>query len=61
MSPPLVDVHCHLIHQYFSDKLETTLQNAQKAGVKVIVVAGVNGATNLEILEMAIKYPVVKA
>ncbi|PIN87966.1 hypothetical protein COV12_00985 [Candidatus Woesearchaeota archaeon CG10_big_fil_rev_8_21_14_0_10_32_24] len=57
----LVDVHCHLNHKEFEGKLDEVLKNAEKAGVKVIVVSGVNPAANREVLALAKKYPLIKA
>ena len=57
----LVDVHCHLNHKEFEGKLDVVLDNAEKAGVKAIVVSGVNPAANREVLEMSRKHPLIKA
>lgn len=53
----LIDVHCHLTHDYFKDKLEAVLKRAEKAGLKTIVVSGVNPPANNEVLALARKYP----
>ncbi|MEK6899646.1 MAG: TatD family hydrolase [Nanoarchaeota archaeon] len=53
----LVDVHCHLIHEHFKDKLDQVLKRAEKAGLKAIVVSGVNPPANREVLKLAQKYP----
>ncbi|MAG61156.1 hypothetical protein CL619_05185 [archaeon] len=58
---PLVDVHCHINHKDFEGKVEEVLANAAKAGLKVIVLSGVNPEANIEVLEYAKKYPLVKA
>ncbi len=57
----LVDVHCHLNHQKFVGKIDEVLKNAEKVGVKAIVVSGVNTAANREVLELSKKYPLIKA
>ncbi|MBT3835839.1 TatD family hydrolase [Candidatus Woesearchaeota archaeon] len=57
----LVDVHCHLNHKEFEGKLDEVLKNAEKAGVKAIVVSGVNTASNREVLALSKKYPIIKA
>lgn len=57
----LVDVHCHLIHEYFKDKLDEVLQRAEKAGLKVILVSGVNPPANREVLALTKRYPIIKA
>jgi len=53
----LVDVHSHLNHKQFQDRLDSVIDNARKAGLKAIIVAGVNVPTNREVLQMAAKYP----
>ena len=57
----LVDVHCHLDHDYFKDKLDVVIRRAKKAEVKVIIAAGTNPASNRTVLELAEKYDIVKA
>ncbi len=57
----LVDVHCHLIHEHFKDKLDAVLRRAENAGIKAIVCSGVNHPTNEEVLALTKKYPLVKA
>lgn len=53
----LVDVHCHLDHGYFSDKLDAVIDRARKAGVKYILTSGVNVTSNRNALEISRKYP----
>ena len=53
----LIDVHCHLTHDQFKDKLDEVLLRAQKAGLKVIIVSGVNPQANREVLDLAKKHP----
>ncbi len=53
----LIDVHCHLTHDYFKDKLDAVLKRAEKAGLKAIVVSGVNPPANREVLALAKKHP----
>src|SRR3989338_3041431 len=53
----LIDVHCHLTHEYFKDKLDAVLKRAEKAGLKALVVSGVNPPANREVLALAKKYP----
>ena len=53
----LIDVHCHLTHDQFKDKLDEVLQRAQKAGLKIIIVSGVNPQANREVLDLAKKHP----
>src|SRR3989338_5837843 len=53
----LIDVHCHLNHAYFKDKLDAVIKRAEKAGLKAIVVSGVNPEANREVLALAKKHP----
>ncbi len=57
----LVDVHCHLNHIQFKDDLDEVIARAQKAGLKSILVSGVNPPANREVLVLAKKYPIIKA
>lgn len=56
----LVDVHCHLNHIRFKDDLKEVLNRAEQAGVKAIIVSGVNPPANQQVLELADKYPLIK-
>ncbi len=53
----LVDVHCHINHEKFKDDFEETIDRAKKAGVKVILLSGVNPAANRDVLQWCEKYP----
>ncbi len=57
----LIDIHCHLDHPLFEGKLDETIKNAEKAGLKVVLTAGINPETNRKTLEIAEKYDIVKA
>ncbi len=57
----LVDVHCHINHERLKNQLDEVIERAKKAGVQSIVVSGVNPAANREVLELARKYPIIKA
>jgi len=57
----LIDIHSHLDHCYFNDDRAKVVENAKKAGVKVIVESGINPETNRKALEMAKKFDIVKA
>jgi len=50
-----------LDHAYFKDDIGIVIENAKKAGVKVILTAGINPETNRKALELAKKYDIVKA
>ncbi len=56
----LVDVHAHLNHALFANDLDVVLSRAKEAGVRAVVVNGVNHATNQEVLELAKKYDIIK-
>ncbi len=53
----LIDAHCHLTHELFKDDINTVIQRARKAGVKAILVSGVNPPANREVLALCRKYP----
>ena len=57
----LVDVHCHLNHDLFKNDLDKVLQRAEKAGLKALLVSGVNPVANREVLELAKKHDLIKA
>ncbi|MDP3990557.1 MAG: TatD family hydrolase [archaeon] len=57
----LVDIHCHLNHAAYKDDLDEVLERAKKAGMKALVVSGVNPVSNKEVLALAKKYPIIKA
>ncbi|MEK6968888.1 MAG: TatD family hydrolase [Nanoarchaeota archaeon] len=57
----LVDVHCHLNHARFKDDLKEVLNRAEQAGVKAIIVSGVNPPANQQVLELAKNFSVIKA
>ncbi len=56
----LVDVHCHLNHKSFQEDIDKVLKRADKAGVKAVVVSGVNPPANKEVLKLAEKHPLIK-
>jgi TatD DNase family protein len=56
----LVDVHAHLTHESFKKDLHAVLERAKAAGVKAIIVNGVNEPTNREVLELAKMDPIIK-
>ncbi len=53
----LVDVHCHINHEQFKADIEPVLDRAKKAGVKRILLSGVNPEANREVLEYVKQYP----
>lgn len=57
----LIDAHCHLDHPLFKDKTDEIINNAGKAGLKIILTAGINPETNRKTLQIAEKYDIVKA
>lgn len=54
-----IDIHAHIYEPFFKDIL-ATLKKAEQAGVKIIVVNGVNHATNKRILELAKQFKIIK-
>jgi len=57
----LLDAHCHLDHYFFKDDLDQVIENARKAGVKVIISSGINPESNRKVLALTEKYDIVKA
>ncbi len=56
-----VDVHCHITFDRFKEDLPLVIQRAEQAGVKYILTSGVDHSTNVAALDLANKYPIVKA
>lgn len=56
----LVDDHCHLMHEKYTD-VDGVIERAKQAGVKAIICSGVNPTTNKQALEIAAKYDIVRA
>ncbi len=56
----LVDVHAHLDHIYFSDKLDSVIKRARKNGVKKIITSSVNIPSGKKALEISKKYDIVE-
>lgn len=54
------DVHAHL-DLFKPDEIPQIIQRAKDAGVKAIINNGVDGKTNKATLELAEKYPIIKA
>ena len=56
----LIDVHCHLDHACFKDKLDEVLKRAEEAGLKAIITNGINPETNRISLKLAEKYKMIR-
>ena len=56
----LIDIHSHLDHYFFNEDREKAIENAKKAGVKIIVTSGINPETNRKALELAKEFDIVK-
>lgn len=56
----LIDIHCHLDYPPLNDDLDKVIDNAKKAGLKVILTSGTNPQSNRKVLEIAEKYDIVK-
>jgi TatD DNase family protein len=56
----LVDVHAHLQHEQFKKDFKEVIDRAKAAGVKAIILNGVNEPTNREVLELAKHDPILK-
>lgn len=57
----LIDVHCHLTHERFKGDIPKVVERSKKAGVKAILVSGVNPEDNKKVLELTKKYDILKA
>lgn len=57
----LVDIHCHIESERFESDLDEVVKRAENAGVKAIVVSGVNPEANRKVLELSKKYSTIKA
>ena len=57
----LVDVHCHIYHDSLKDQFEQILERSKDAGVKVIMLSGVNPEGNKVVLDLVKKYDILKA
>lgn len=57
----LVDVHCHLNFDHFLPDRDAVIQRARDAGVVAILNSGTEYDTNLQTLELARKYDIIKA
>jgi TatD DNase family protein len=57
----LVDVHAHLDHEHFRDKLDGVMKRAEEAGLKAVITNGITPETNRMCLEFSKKYDIVKA
>ena len=56
-----IDIHCHLDHLHFNNDRDAVVRRAKDAGVRAILSNGINPETNRSTLELAKKYPLVKA
>jgi TatD DNase family protein len=56
----LIDIHSHLDHPHFADNIDSIIENAKKANLKIILTAGINPETNRKTLELAKKYDIIK-
>lgn len=57
----LIDVHTHLDDEKFSKDVDQVIKNAEAAKVVAIINNGINIESNRKTLELAKKYPIVKA
>ncbi len=56
----LIDIHCHLDYPDFKD-IDAVIQRAKDAGLSAVITNGIDVRSNRAVLEMAGKYPIVKA
>jgi TatD DNase family protein len=57
----LFDTHCHLFDERFSDDIEAVVERALEAGVRYMVVPGVDAATSRKAIALAERYPEIYA
>lgn len=57
----IVDVHTHLTFPQFSKDIDEVIERAKKAGVVSIITSGVDHESNVQVLELAKKYEIIKA
>ncbi|MGH2621186.1 MAG: TatD family hydrolase [Anaerolineales bacterium] len=57
MTPRLTDTHCHLMLPEFSADLDRTLERAQVAGIRTLIVPGVDLSTSREAVTLAESHP----
>ncbi len=53
------DIHAHLTHDQFVGDVDEVVSNARRAGLKAIIVNGLDPASNRQTLELANKYDIV--
>lgn len=56
----LIDVHCHLDHHLYKNKLDEIIRKAKDSGVKRIITSGIDYSSNKIALEIAQKYDIVE-
>lgn len=54
----LVDTHCHVNSEYYED-IEKVIDDAKTNGVEMVIVNGVDGNSNKEVLNLVSKYDIV--
>lgn len=52
----IIDSHCHLNTEYFNDKIDKTIKNANNNNVNAFIVVGFDYQTNLKALELSKNY-----
>jgi len=57
----IVDIHAHMDYEAFEKDLDEVLKRAKQAGVSAIINNGTHPASNRKTLELAKKYPIIKA
>lgn len=57
----LIDTHCHLNLNQFEEDLEEVIQRALRAGIKIILIPGVDFASSQRAIEISEQYPCVYA
>ena len=54
----LVDTHCHVLSEYYND-IEDIINRSKESNVGMIIVNGIDGKSNHEVLDLVSKYDIV--
>jgi len=57
----MIDTHCHLNIETFKEDYQKVIENAKEAGVKQIIVIGIDPKSNQKAIELAEQYPFIYA
>lgn len=55
--PPIIDTHCHLDEESFTNNIDDVVSAAQEAGVRIIVTIGTDVASSRRAIALAERFP----